>query len=501
MPRLHVPIERPVLPLVCFFALGIWAGWRLRYSVEPMTWDYWLVALTMAATLCYRLPVLSTRLLFVAVLSWGAAWSAVAIFSNYLPVNDVALAYEGVVASEPAERDGKLSFDLLMTSRPFEGRTIRATIIRDTLLRANATLRPLDGICARSLLRQPTNRKGAAFDYERYALAHGIQATTYITEWNWSSRAVSLALLTPFDRARLRLLRLRHDITRSNLLMPPTVAAMAFGDKSGIDKATRQAFSDTGVAHTLALSGLHMSLLYMIVLGCFRFVRYALSKYMVLLSLVWLYVLFVGMPLSAVRAATMLTFLTLARLLGRDAFSLSSVATAAFVLLVVHPLALFDVGFQLSFVSVAFIVAYASTFEHIVRAPRHLRWLWKSLVVCCVAQLATAPLVACYFGSLPLWFVPANIVAVPFVCVAIVSGLLLLTPAAPFISPLITWLTECLMRWLHILQSLPCSTIATPHIGPTYVIVSYAIIIFAANKCARLCIKKEERLSLGRRRY
>lgn len=526
-------IERPALPAAGTFAAGIWLGWRCSGLMPLVGWVCALAAVIAVVLLLWRLRVLQTRLIYVAICFLGAVLGVKDIDGQAIPVSDKPVSYEAVVASEPVLKADKLSFDIIVAGGPWQGKTLHATIRHDTLLRPQAHLAPLDGLLIYSRVWRPDNYKGSTFDYKLYALAHHISGNAYIYEDSWQPQAISLSGLPRIDRARLRLLRLRHDVTtclQERGLTDQTLAivsAMAFGDKSHLTKATRDTFAAVGVSHTLALSGMHLSLIYMMLLSCLRFNRYRNAKHIILLIAVWTYVLFVGMPLSAVRAAVMLSVVTFTHMTGRIAYQLASLALASIIILAISPMSLFDVGFQLSFISVGFIIAWCVPFQRrlpellwpkrqssqsqplLTVKPKHSKlvrllcqsgrdvrhWLWQMTSVCLIAQIATAPLIASFFGVLPVWFVPANIVAVPFVCVVIIGAVLLLTPASVVVLPLLTAAARFTDNCLLFIQSLPLATITVPHIGPTLILLTYAIIIATPYLLRSIVAARKEVLS------
>ena len=135
------------------------------------------------------------------------------------------------------------------------------------------------------------------------------------------------------------------------------LAAMTLGDKSCLTKDLRNVYSQTGTSHVLALSGLHLSIVFNILLltfGLFRINRWV--SYWLTLLVLWCFVVLVGMPVSVVRAAIMLSVGSIALLLHRRAASLSALSLAAAIVLVMNPESLWDVSFQLSFMAVLSLV-------------------------------------------------------------------------------------------------------------------------------------------------
>ena len=198
------------------------------------------------------------------------------------------------------------------------------------------------------------------------------------------------------------------------------VAAMTLGDKRHIDRNLRNEYSKAGVAHVLALSGTHLAILYfifMLVAG-----RGSVAARFVVVGTIWGYVVIVGMPVSAVRAAMMLSMFTLADVMRRGYDRMDVLVTTVAVMILIEPRVVLDVGFQLSVMSVGAIVVICPLLNGLLPYDFHKRHhrlskIWGMVSVGIAAQIGTAPLVAYYFGTLPCWFVISNLVAVPLTTV------------------------------------------------------------------------------------
>jgi len=208
-------------------------------------------------------------------------------------------------------------------------------------------------------------------------------------------------------------------------------AALLVGDRRYIAEATHDIFRRSGLAHLLAISGLHMGLLCFGVISLLRVagalfpayaIRVPLHKICALLGLAAAggYVVLSGMPISAVRAFLMAGLVITAILLDRLALTMRNVALAAILILIVNPLALLTAGFQLSLSATLALVVW---YEALVRArdgraihkplPRPLRYLTALVASSLIAGLATMPFAAHHFGGITLWGIFANIAGIP----------------------------------------------------------------------------------------
>ena len=233
------------------------------------------------------------------------------------------------------------------------------------------------------------------------------------------------------------------------------VAAMALGDKSALTKDLRETYSVTGASHVLALSGLHLGIIYMLLSLLVLGRRRRMFSQLFLIISIWGFVFLVGMSMSVVRAAIMISVYALLSLGHRDKMSVNTLAFTAIVMLMVHPLSLFDVGFQLSFMAVFSILVWYPFFEGLIPQPflmshRLVKWLWTMLAVSCAAQLGTAPLVAYYFGRFSSLFLITNLVVIPAATLILYLSLIVLF--VPSIAYLLYNIVTILNSFLDLIQ-------------------------------------------------
>ena len=243
-------------------------------------------------------------------------------------------------------------------------------------------------------------------------------------------------------------IRVRDQIRRTGALIGGTggalVRTLLLGDRSDLTAETALAFRRAGVAHVLALSGLHVgiaSLTAAALLGAIRFDR-AMSRrrrgvvvrWVVHLSLVGSYVLIAGGSPSLLRASAMLVFVAAGRSMDRDVRLIDGWSFAGVLALFVDPTAVEDLGFQLSYLAVLGIVLGAGPLARytprVVPAP-----LRNVLSVSISAQLAVMPLVAAAFGRLVLFGAFVSLVVTPLVAALIVIGGAVVVIEAAFGAP------------------------------------------------------------------
>lgn len=221
--------------------------------------------------------------------------------------------------------------------------------------------------------------------------------------------------------------------------------ALLLGQRDELDGDQRTSFVRSGTIHVLAVSGMHVGLIYAVLgvllgwLGETERARWA-RGIVILLSL-WAYAGLTGGSPSVLRASLMFSLFTLANMASQRTDHLNSLFAAALILLLVDPTMLWSISFQLSFLAVLGIILFYRPLK-VLWLPRQklLRGMWSLAVVSLSAQLLTTPVSLLLFKAFPVWFLPANIVVVTLVGVAVNGSLLvMLLYKVPLLGDLITW--------------------------------------------------------------
>lgn len=257
-------------------------------------------------------------------------------------------------------------------------------------------------------------------------------------------------------------------------------SALLLGRREGISRTTRQAYSDSGAAHLLALSGLHLGILYgllhLLVIRRIRMARWRWLALGPLLLLVWGYVLLAGLPLSLVRAAAMCSVVMLATLARRSLSAMHTLTLSALAILLCSPSSLLSISFQLSFLAVFFILAACP--RPTARQGMTGR-LGQMALVSASAWLGTSPLAAYYFHSIPLLAVPLSMLLVPvttlIVYLTLATLLLPLAPLAACLDVLIS-LQNGLVR---LCAGMPGAVVRDLHPAWWHVAATYALVLLA----------------------
>lgn len=251
------------------------------------------------------------------------------------------------------------------------------------------------------------------------------------------------------------------------------VKAMTLGDKSGLDKDVKRHFARAGASHILAVSGFHLTLVYLILILPFMvLVCYNYKKYVKVLSCVVLfaYAMLTGMPPSMTRAVIMFSLAAMLSLDNEQRIGLNNCVAAAAIMLVAEPVQLFHIGFQLSFAAMTgicvmtsctsmFKLHFKNRFLTVVASL-----LMSSLLISIVCNIFTLPLVVYHFHQIPLLSLLSSLIVSVLVPPIIFITMLWwvfcwFSPLALIIAKVLFFLTHILLSILFSISSFPYSVL------------------------------------------
>lgn len=294
------------------------------------------------------------------------------------------------------------------------------------------TYRPGDIVSATGILRDARAKDIVpdAADYNRYLYLQGVNSVLWLTkeEMYPISKASDNTLSNILDKARAATTNAIID-SGAGSDASAFLTAVIVGDDSYLQPDTDEAFRTSGLAHLLALSGLHVGIIIMFITVCLSWMRPSRYGYRIFYILIiaasFAYAAFAGMTPSVVRAACMVAVLCVSAIFQRRANVYNSLCVAVFLWLVINPLWLFAPGFQMSVCAVLGITMALRA----VNAYRIRRtWVKKALrivIVPMAAMAATAIPAMAYFHTFPLYFLPANILASIAIAPLMFCGVLL----------------------------------------------------------------------------
>ena len=311
-----------------------------------------------------------------------------------------------------------------------------------------------------------------SFDYRKYLLRQGMIGSAFVYRYELRPAAT---YSIPLQK------RLYNRLSEAGLVGDElaTVGALTLGYKEDLDPALKRRFQTSGAAHVLAVSGLHTGIIYLLVISFLTLGGHIRPRYenqlgrcaisIVVIAVMWAYAWLTGMTPSVVRAVVMVTIVEVGRMLYKQGVSLNSIASAAVFILLVRPLDLWSVGFQLSFaatVAIALLARQCERYLHRKETVGFKRtiyvWLLGTVIVSIAAQLGTLPLTIHYFSYVSTYFLLTNLIVLPLATLLVPCGLVSLLLGGSWIGVLFTkltfglsWLMNHSVGWI---ESLPGST-------------------------------------------
>jgi competence protein ComEC len=279
----------------------------------------------------------------------------------------------------------------------------------------------------------PKSKNPYEFDYSTYLYRSGIlrQAFSNSNDIIFSEERGGNPILMLADNMRNKSLQLLQTYIKTENERA-VIAALSLGYKFWIDEDLRNKYADTGAMHVLAVSGLHTGIISGIILFLLGWIKTAsfrvrLFKFILACCALWLFVFITGMSPSVMRAATMFTFIFMAKTLVQRPVNIFNVlSVSAFLLLMYNPYLLFQISFQLSYAALSGILLFQEKLSKLVYSPIHLfNKTWQLITLSISAQLGALPLTIYYFHSLPTYSWLSGIIVVPMAGILLILTLLL----------------------------------------------------------------------------
>jgi competence protein ComEC len=343
------------------------------------------------------------------------------------------------------------------------------------------------------------------FDYKRYSLFQGITHQVYLKTDEFE--ILNGKEENPFRKFIYSSRKKVLNILRTNIKGDKELGlaeALLIGYKDDLEQSLVQSYTNTGVVHIIAISGLHLGLIYWLLsLALMPLKKRKSAKWLspvLIISGLWLFSLLAGAQPSILRSALMFTFIVLGESLSKKSYIYNTMAISAFILLCINPYWLWDVGFQLSYAAVLSIIIFMRPiYNWFYIKNKLLDFLWKLNAVTLAAQILTVPLSIYHFHQFPNLFLLTNFVAVPLSSAILLGEILLcivsFIPAiALLLGKIISWLIWLMNTYIEKIETISFSLWDGLQINIFQVIL---LVFFAAGISYWLMEKSKKGLKLG----
>ena len=400
--------------------------------------------------------------------------------------------YSGFIISEiqGTENYHKFNFKVTQVKRENIWEAARGKVIVYVKKDLNTTVKYGDRLILRGF---PNEIEGPAnpgeFDYKAYLANKNIYHQHFINK-------ADLFIVCPdkqtnfFKKWAFHIRKEGERILETNLTDPNTVAvakALVLGVKDELDNDLKKAYSASGAIHILAVSGLHVGIIYMFIFYVLTPLRTTKAGNVfftiVSISMLGFYAMITGLSPSVLRAVVMFSFIIIAKAFRRQSNIYNTLAISAVFLLVIGPFLIRSIGFQMSYLAVLGIVYLQPKIYHWISINnRFLDKVWVLLSVSIAAQIATFPLSVYYFHQFPVLFWFSNLIVIPAATFILYSGLgLLLIHWFESLAEIITYVLKntifLLNKVVWFINNLSFSVIADISINHLQVIILYFFIV------------------------
>ncbi len=478
--------QRPLAAAAAAYGLGVWAG-------ASFVWRPALYGLGLACgiALAILLPVLGRRRVtgvLAAALFFGMLLGGFA--ANPKLPEPGRYQVTGVLTADSVLREDGTAAAYLTDVRleNESGETVLSSLYWTYTPEPDAPFLPREGdrVCFAGNVYRPAGQANPyGFDFRMYLLQKGVPAGVSGAAQAETLEHPGRGVWSLLYRVRQGLLRWARLVFGSDSALPE---ALLLGDRSNLPEETQKDFADAGVAHLLAVSGLHVGLMAALALILLRRWLGPKGQFMVMGLFLLLYSALLGFPAPVARASLLMLLFLLRRILRRAPDPLTALCAAFFALLLLRPLDLFSASFQLSFCAVLGMVLFAPALERKLDwvQPRFLREGWVNTFS---ATAGTALPVIQIFHKFSLMGLALNpllctlfAVLLPLYALALLMGCLYL-PAGVWLADWINPITQGLTRAVAWLGGLPLASVRVPALPWYCVLAVAAVLIFSTRYC------------------
>lgn len=401
---------------------------------------------------------------------------------------------------KPGFYDTKIIAQVDKANKEYSSGKIILNVLKDSLS-PKTTIQVDDIIYTKTqLLEISPPQAPYQFDYKKYLKNQGIYAQVNLKPVEFikiKPEKHSLKGLASLFRNHINKKLEPYDLSTNSKAI---FNALLLGQRQDLSNELRADYINAGVIHILAVSGLHVGILMLILqfilspLGNYR--KSQIAKTLIILISIWCFAFITGFSASVLRAATMFSFIQIGMLLNQRQAGLNALITSAFVLLLIKPGFIYEVGFQLSYAAVFFIMWLYPKFNSLWEPKNKiLKYYWQLILVSLTAQIGVLPLSLYYFHQFPGMFLVANMVVLPAIGFLLIYGLLIILLSTLNILPLflatgfdilLTWLN----RFISFIAEMDFLLLKNIYFSAALVFISYFLIISGGRLLDKITFQK-----------
>jgi len=484
----NVFAQYPFLPIVLVLMFSIVIGY---YSEVYIPWWGVFILLVLAIYITYftSRKTLSKIFIYLLIFSLGIKSTNLALIPKQeLP--ESKQVYIGIIDNTPRIKPKSIQVEvkLLGYIDSLKYYPLNTKIV--VYFRTNEISRSLQYGDSVIFIAKVSEVKNAGnpyeFDYKGYLRRLGIYYSAFVDTGNYFilGHGGGNKILLLANRVRNRLIEVYrfNGISGTDLKL---LSALTLGYRQALDKEIMQKFSKAGAMHILAVSGLHVGILYgvlILLFGRFLKTRYKYLILILILFVLWSFALITGFSPSVRRSAFMFSLITISQVTLRKTNIFNSLAASAFIMLMFFPLDLFSVGFWLSYFAVLSIVLLYPIINKMFILPFPFDKIWSLISVSIAAQIGTMPLGLYIFHQFPNYFILTNLFAVPLSAIILYLSLFLLsisffTALASVVAKVLKFFVGILWWAIKTTESLPGSSFNNIYFTFNQMILFYIILI------------------------
>lgn len=479
-------MRKPFLFILIPYSLGLIMSYFIETNIVLLYALF--IAITILGVITFMMKKQGANMIiFLSLFILGA------IVSNYHLNKSILLNFKGETLEVQGIVREILTVDKNYTKAEFEVTTVKLDrsmiMIREkTSLNIKGNLKinkgdiikfqgTIDGISR--------NGNPYLFNYRTYMFTKGVY--TNMSATSYSVKILSKENPTLGDNLSINFEERVNNIFDNNLKSNNSsiMKSIILGNSSYLDEETQGKFRDLGLGHILAVSGLHVGLIFLFIMYILQAIGLQRNLSVILSVIaIWAYGYMIGLPASVVRASIMFSLLSLSSLIYRRYDSINIIAFTGTIMLIIRPLWILNIGFQISFVATASIILLTPKINKIFKQYKMTN-IGKSLAPLIGVQLGTLPIVAYYFNNYSVMSIVANIIIIPLISLALILSLsaiilsYIFMPLVRLLGPLINIILDFNNFLVDKLDAFPLSPIilSSPSLGR---IIVYYVIIFLA---------------------